>query len=204
MSLLCNKMSIAFLPRSKRLLILWLQSPSAVILEPKKIKSVTASIVFPSIHHEVMGPDALIFIFSILSFKPTFSLFSFIFIKRLFSSSLISAIRWCHLHHRRHLVAKPCPTLVTPWTVACQDPLSMEFSRQEYWSGLPFPPPGDLPDPGIEPRSPALQADDMHMQSTSCKMPGWINHKLESRFLGEISITSDTKMTPPLWQKAKN
>ena len=47
----------------------------------------------------------------------------------------------------------------TPWTVACQAPLSMGFSRQEYWSGLPFPSPGDLPDPGIEPlsvRSPAL------------------------------------------------
>ena len=48
-----------------------------------------------------------------------------------------------------------------PWTVAHQAPLSMEFSRQEYWSGLPFPPPGDLPDPGIEPRSPALQADSL-------------------------------------------
>ena len=47
----------------------------------------------------------------------------------------------------------------TPWTVAYQDSLSMGFSRQEYWSGLPFPSPGDLPDPGIEPRSPALQAD---------------------------------------------
>ena len=41
------------------------------------------------------------------------------------------------------LVAKSCPTLVTPWTVACQDPLSMEFFRQEYWSGLPFPFPGE-------------------------------------------------------------
>ena len=48
---------------------------------------------------------------------------------------------------------------VTPWTVARQAPLSMGFSRQEYWSGLPCPSPGDLPDPGIEPRSPALQAD---------------------------------------------
>ena len=47
----------------------------------------------------------------------------------------------------------------TPWTVAYQTPPSMEFSRQEYWSGLPFPSPGDLPDPGIEPRSPPLQAD---------------------------------------------
>ena len=47
----------------------------------------------------------------------------------------------------------------TPWTAAHQAPLSMGFSRQEYWSGLPFPSPEDLPDPGIEPRSPALQAD---------------------------------------------
>ena len=47
----------------------------------------------------------------------------------------------------------------TPWTVARQAPLSMGFSRQEYWSGLPFPSPGDLPDPGIEPRSPTLHAD---------------------------------------------
>ena len=48
---------------------------------------------------------------------------------------------------------------VTPWTVAYQAPQSMEFSRQEYWSGLPFPSPGDLPDPGIEPGPPTLQAD---------------------------------------------
>ena len=47
----------------------------------------------------------------------------------------------------------------TPWIVAHQAPPSMEFSRQEYWNGLPFPSPGDLPDPGIEPRSPALRAD---------------------------------------------
>ena len=47
----------------------------------------------------------------------------------------------------------------TPWTIACQAPLSMAFPRQEYWSGLPFPSPGYRPDPGIESRSPALQAD---------------------------------------------
>ena len=57
------------------------------------------------------------------------------------------------------LFAKSCPTLVTPWTVALQAPLSLAFSRQEYWSGLPFPSPGELPDPGIKPGSPALQAD---------------------------------------------
>ena len=59
------------------------------------------------------------------------------------------------------LVAKSCLTLVAPWTVACQVPLSMGFSRQEYWSGLPFPSPGDLPDPGTEPRSPSLQTDSL-------------------------------------------
>ena len=66
MSLLLNMLSrlvITFLPRSKHLLISWLQSPSAVILEPKKIKSDTVSTVSPSISHEVMGPDAKIFIF---------------------------------------------------------------------------------------------------------------------------------------------
>ena len=51
--------------------------------------------------------------------------------------------------------------LCNPWTVAHQAPLSTEFSRQEYWSGLPFPSPGDLPDPGIKPGSPALQADSL-------------------------------------------
>ena len=55
------------------------------------------------------------------------------------------------------LVTKSCPTLAIPWTVACQASLSMGFSRQEYWRGLPFPSPGDLPNPGIEPGSPALQ-----------------------------------------------
>ena len=58
------------------------------------------------------------------------------------------------------LFAQLCPTLTT-WTVAHQVPLSMEFSRQEYWSGLPFLPPGDLPNPGLESRSPTLQAGSL-------------------------------------------
>ena len=57
-----SRLVIAFLIRSKRLLISWLQSPSAVILEPKNVKSVTVSIVSPSIYHEVMGPDAMILV----------------------------------------------------------------------------------------------------------------------------------------------
>ena len=59
------------------------------------------------------------------------------------------------------LVTKSNLTLVTPWTVAHQAPLSKGFSRQEYWSGLPFPSPGDLPNRGVEPRSSALQADSL-------------------------------------------
>ena len=93
---LFNKLSrfvISFLPRSKHLLISWLQPPSAVILEPKKIKSVTVSIVSPSICHVVMGPDVMILVFQMLSFKPAFSLSSFTFIKRLFSSFSLSTIR---------------------------------------------------------------------------------------------------------------
>ena len=69
-----SRMVITFLPRSKRLLISWLQSPSAVILEPKQIKFDTVSTVSPSISHEVMGPDAMTLVFWMLSFKPTFSL----------------------------------------------------------------------------------------------------------------------------------
>ena len=77
MSLLFNILSrliIAFLPWSKHLLIPWLQSPSAVILKRKRIKSVTVSIVSPFICHEVMGPDAMILVFWMLSFKPSFLL----------------------------------------------------------------------------------------------------------------------------------
>ena len=107
MSLLLNMLSrlvITFLPRSKRLLISWLQSPSAVILEPKKIKSDTVS---PSICHEVMGPDAMIFVFWMLSFKLTFSLSYFTFIKRLFSSSSLSAIKVVSYAYLRLLIFLP-------------------------------------------------------------------------------------------------
>ena len=69
-----------------------------------------------------------------------------------------------HIKNCCCLVLKSCLTFVTPWTVACQTPLAMGSSRQEYWSGLPFPPPWDLPDPGIEPESPALQADSLPLR----------------------------------------
>ena len=98
MSLLFNTLSrfvIAFLTKSKCLLISWLQSPFAMILEPKKIKPATLSFLPPSICHEVMGLDAMILVFSMLSFKPTFHS-PFSPSTRLFSPSLLSV--WSHLH----------------------------------------------------------------------------------------------------------
>ena len=93
MSLLFNilpRFVIAYLPRSKHLLISSLQSPSAVILEPKKIKSVTVSIPSPSICHEVMEPDVMIFVVWMFNFRPAFSLSSFTFVNSLFGSSSLS------------------------------------------------------------------------------------------------------------------
>ena len=100
-SLLFNTLSrfvIAFLLRSKHLFISWLQSPCAVILEPEERNSVTVSIVSPSVCHEVVGLNAMILVFWMLSLKPAFSLSCFTFIKRILSSSLLSALGWCHLH----------------------------------------------------------------------------------------------------------
>ena len=94
MSLLFNMLSrllIAFLPRSKRLLASWLQSPSVVILEPKKIKSVTISTVSPSICHEVVGPGVMIFVFWMFCFKPAFSLLS-----QLHQETLWFLFTFCH------------------------------------------------------------------------------------------------------------
>ena len=99
-----SRLVIAFLPRSKHLLISWLQPLFAVILELKKIKSVTVSIVSPSICHRVMGLDAMILVCWMLSLKPAFSLSSFTFIKRLFSSSSLSAIRVMSCTYLRLLV----------------------------------------------------------------------------------------------------
>ena len=75
------------------------------------------------------------------------------------------------------LATKLCPTLVTLWAVAHQAPLSVVFSRQECWSGWPFPSPGDLPDPGIEPGSPALQADSLPTELPG--KPTWVEKWVE-------------------------
>ena len=101
MPLLFNMLSrfvIVFLPRSKHLLISWQQSPSAVILEPQKIKPVNVSIVSPSICHEVMGPGCHNLSFLMLSFKPAFSLSPFTLIKGSLVSLHFLALEWCYLH----------------------------------------------------------------------------------------------------------
>ena len=89
----------------------------------------------------------------------------------------------------------------TPWTVARQAPLSVEFSRQEHWSGLPFPFPGDLPDPGIEAASPAVQADSLlwepHLQTvfhTGCTILHFHNSGQAFQFL---HLLSSTRHGPP-------
>ena len=100
--------------------------------------------------------------------------------KRASENEMAGQHHWCNEHGGGGgLVAKSCPILATPRTVACQAPLSMTFSRQEYWSGLPFPSPGDLPDPGIEPQSPTLKADALQSEppGQSCKL---ININLET------------------------
>ena len=110
MSLLFNtlfRFVIAFLPRSELLLISWLQSPSAVILEPPQNKVCHCFHYSPSIYLEETGLDAMIFVFQMLSFKPVFSLSSFTFIKRLFSSSSLSAVNVMSSAYLRLLMFLP-------------------------------------------------------------------------------------------------
>ena len=150
MSLLFNMLSkwvITFLPKSNHPLISWLQSPSAVILEPPKLKSLTISIVSPSIYYEVMGLDAMIFVFWMLSYKPTFSLFLFHFHQEALSS-LLSAIRVVSSTYLSLLLFLPeilipaCTSsspaflmMIKPWSPAFQaDSLSSWGVIHIYWT----------------------------------------------------------------------
>ena len=146
MSMLLNMLSrlvITFLPRSKHLLISWLQSPSAVILEPQNIKSDTVSTVSPSISHEVMGPDAMILVFWMLSFKPTFWLSSFTFLKRLFSSYSLSAIRVVSSAYLKVLIFLPailisaCASsshcLLNEWVVVGKQVVVYLLNRDQFF-----------------------------------------------------------------------
>ena len=142
MSLLFNTMSrfvIAFLPSSNRLLISWLQSSSTVILEHKKRKSITASTFSPSICHEVMGPDAMILVFLILSFKPDFSLSSFTLIKRFFRSSSLSAIRAISSSYLKWLTFWMKTLRLRELVPMLTSPSSLPSQAEWPQSGLPTP-----------------------------------------------------------------
>ena len=120
-----SKLVIAVLQRSKHLLISWLFSPCAVIFEPKQRKSVIVSIVSPCFCHEVMGPDTMILVFWMFSFKPAFSLF-FTFIKILFSSSL-SAIRVVSSMYLSLLIY--LPATLNPACASSSPAFSMMYSE---------------------------------------------------------------------------
>ena len=155
------------------------QSLSIVILEPKKRKPVTISTFSPSVYHKVMGPDAMILVFECCVLNQLFhSPLSPSSRKSIVPLDFLP-LEWYHLpiwgfwnfspqsqfqlliHPAQHfswctllrLVQSVCRVqlFVTPWTAARQAPLSVGFSRQEYWSGLPCLPPGDLPNPGVKP-----------------------------------------------------
>ena len=129
MSLLFNMLHmlvIIFLPRDKCPLISWLQSPSAVILEPKKLKSVTVSTIYPPICHEVMGPDAMILGFCMLSSKPAFSLSSFTRIKRCYGFSSRSAIRVVVSAYLRLLIF--LPAILIPACASTSPTFLMKYS----------------------------------------------------------------------------
>ena len=148
-----SRFVIGFLPRSKRLLMLWLKSLSAEILEPKKIKSAIISVFSPSIWHEVMEPDAMLLVFWMLSFKPALSLSSFTLIKKLFSSSLLlSPIGVVLCLYLRLLVFLPeilipacdssSPTfrmMYSVYTLNKQDnKYSLDIFLSQFWTSLLF------------------------------------------------------------------
>ena len=148
-SLLFNMLSrfiIAFLPRSKCLLISWLQSPSAVILEPKKIKSVSVSTFSPFICPEVMGLDAMIFIFWMLNFKPAFSLSSFTSSRGSSAPVCFLPLEWYHLLYLRLLLFLPA-ILIPAWDSSSPAFLMMysacklnkqRGNIQPWWTPSPF------------------------------------------------------------------
>ena len=128
------RLVITFLPMSKHLLISWPQSPYAVILEPPKIKPVTVS---PSICHEVVGSDAMILVFWMLTFKSTFLLSSFTFIKRFFSSFSLSAIRVVSSAYLRLFIF--LPAILIP-ACASSSPAFLMMYSAVHFSDVPWGP----------------------------------------------------------------
>ena len=168
MSLLFNTLSrfvIAFLLRSKCLLISWLESASATILDPPlQNKTCHCFHCFPSIYHEVMGPDAMILVFWMLSFKAAFSLSSFTFIKKFFSFSSLSAIRVVSPAYLRLLLF--LPAIWIPVCGSSSPAFHMMYSiyRRRQWQPtpvfLPGEPHGQRSLEGYSPRGPQRTGHD--------------------------------------------
>ena len=149
-----SRLVIVFLPRSKRLLISWLQSPSAVILEPKQIKSIIVFIVSPSFCHEVMGLVAMILVFWMLSFNLFFFFFPTLFLhlhQEVFSSPSLSAIRVLSSAYLRLLIVLPAilipagasssPAFLMMYSADAESPLPAEAMCPEYRPPAPPPAP---------------------------------------------------------------
>ena len=123
--------------------------PSETLKSGNISESISESIVFKHTHT--------------VYFIPPFCHFDIYFSDSSFGYFTTSPIAITHIFPM-YVVAQSCPSLATPWTAPCQVPLSTAFSRQEYWNELPCPPPGDVSNPGIEPRSPSLQADSLSIE----------------------------------------
>ena len=99
---------------------------------------------------------------------------------------------WCPVKVKSLSCVRLC---ATPWTAACQAPLSMGFSRQQYWSGLPFPSPRDLPNPGTESRSPALHADAFTIWATREVQANWVRNKKAN------TVWHSLHVAPHMWHR---
>ena len=149
-----------------------------------KLKSDTVCTVSPSISHEVMGPDAMILVFGMLSFKQLFP--SPLLLQWFMSGSIMDwlcflQIRMLSLNCQSTVFWKGFQLFGTPCSLAHQTPLSMGFLRQEYWSGLPFASPEELPNPRIERWSPALQPDSLPFELQGSHSQGF---KLNTSLVG--------------------
>ena len=197
-----SRLVITFLPRSKCLLILWLQSVTICSdFGVPKIKSATVSTVSPSICHEVMGPDAMILVFWMLSFKPTFWLSSFSFIKRLFSSSSLSVRRMVLSAYLRLLIFHPA--ILIPAFASSSPVFLMMYSAYKLKKQ------GDNTQPWCTPSPIWNQSvNDSHLELTLLRaaLPLWIragsgwpidSGESESAWLPEVK--SQTGLQPPPW-----
>ena len=184
-----SKFVIAFPSRSKCLLISWLQTPSTVILEHKKIKSVTVSNFSSSICHEVVLVFFSIFQIpysSLYKLKHYFCLVVILWFKYL--NAFYVSLSKVFINHHVFSCVSHVRLFAIPWTIVCQAPLSMGFPPARYWSQLPCPPLGDLPYSGIEPVSPETPTLASRFFTCWATWEAHINHHKSTKMSTNISI----------------